>query len=58
MNQGQFITERASAALRRLTRRRSRRDSDEDIDKENKTLVTIQIMMEMETHRVQPLNHF
>jgi len=36
MNQGQFITERASAAVRRLTRRRPRRDSDEDIGKENK----------------------
>ena len=36
MNQGQFISDRARAALRRLARRRPRRDSDEDVDKENK----------------------
>ena len=36
MNQGQFITDRASRVLRRLARRRPRRDSDEDVGKENK----------------------
>ena len=35
MNQGQFVTERARTALRRLERRR-RRDPDEDVGKENK----------------------
>ena len=37
MNQGQFITDRASRVLRRLARRRRRSDSsDEDVGKENK----------------------
>ena len=39
LNRGQFITDRASAALQRLARRRprSQSDSDEDTGRENKS---------------------